>query len=161
MRLAQGSHIGLQELSNPAIPAAEKDQLINKTEHLLEDKYLQYCDPQIPMHIMAKYIAKFSIGNMRITVHHGRQRTNQGLTIADEEKDYIFIVCLEILEGHIAIRYDNKLKGFIWYLKMNMPFTSFVHVLLSLRERTSGILADRAWATVINIVEYFVRPQVA
>lgn len=37
---------------------AERDKAINELEKLLEEKYLRYADPSIPLHLLCTFMAK-------------------------------------------------------------------------------------------------------
>jgi hypothetical protein len=48
----------------------EKDKAINDLEAHFEQKYIQYCDRSIPLHLLVLNVAKSVICTMRIMAHH-------------------------------------------------------------------------------------------
>lgn len=65
MRLQQGINLGFHEFCGPKVNVAEADRSIDDLEKRITEKYLQYCDPQIPLHVMATVIAKCSVDKLR------------------------------------------------------------------------------------------------
>lgn len=136
---------------------AEKDKIIDELEIRFEQKYIRYCDPSIPLHLLAIYMSQSVICTMRLMAHHPRQYPDRGATMPQKEKDMIFsesLKCLEIA----AMGHSNKLvQGFEWHTHVHFQLDAFIYVLSELRYRTQGEQTDRAWRQIETSYEH--RPE--
>ncbi|KAG0648751.1 Aurofusarin cluster transcription factor aurR2 [Hyphodiscus hymeniophilus] len=118
----------------------EKDKAIDALEIRFEQKYIRYCDPSIPLHLLAIYMSKSVICTMRMMAHHPRQYPDRGASMPQKEKDMLFSESLKELEI-ATMGHSNKLvQGFLWH--------AFIYILSELRHRTTGDQVDRAWQQI-------------
>jgi len=59
-------------LSDYKVPLSEKDKVLDELEKILENKFLRYCYPVIPLHILARGVVRVICGRMRLTTRHPR-----------------------------------------------------------------------------------------
>ena len=155
IRFANGVDTSSEEFGNPLMSIEEKERIIADFEQHLQTKYLQYCDPEIPLHLIAIAEAKSSIGKMRFTTNYVRLR-QENMTEAD--KEHLFRIALELVEHYNPVKLHRGLRRFKWCLQMNRPFIGMLHLLISLRQRTVGELADRGWTAIITLMDSIDRP---
>jgi hypothetical protein len=136
---------------------ADKDKAIDALEIRFEQKYIRYCDPSIPLHLLAIYMSKSVICTMRLMAHHPRQYPDKGATMPQKEKDMLFSESLKELEI-AAMGHSNKLvQGFQWHIHVHFQLDAFIYLLSELRHRTTGEQVDRAWQQVETSYEH--RPE--
>ena len=136
---------------------AEKDKAIDALEARFEQKYIRFCDPSIPLHLLAIYMSKSVICTMRLMAHHPRQYPDRGASMPQKEKDMIFSESLKELEIS-AMGHSHKLvQGFQWHMHVHFQLDAFIYILSELRHRTSGEQVDRAWQQVETSFEH--RPE--
>ena len=136
---------------------AEKDKVIDALEIKFEQKYTRYCDPSIPLHLLAIYMSKSVVCTMRLMAHHPRQYPDKGANMPQKEKDMLFSESLKELEI-AAMGHSNKLvQGFQWHTHVHFQLDAFIYVLSELRHRTVGEQVDRAWQQVETSFEH--RPE--
>ncbi|MCJ1283793.1 hypothetical protein MMC26_003124 [Xylographa opegraphella] len=127
---------------------ADKERIINELETDIKDRFLRFCDPSIPLHILVDGVARSAISALRLTVHHPRQYPDKGASMPQEEKDMLFRVSLNMIELGSSSRLTEKLMRFLWHMFVQFQFDVFVYLLGELRIRTSGELVERAWHEV-------------
>lgn len=135
----------------------EKDQAISDLEAQFEQKYGQYCDRSLPLHLLALYVIKSVICTMKIMAHHPRQYPDRGASMPQSEREFLFTQCLTELEidglGHTSRIVD----GFRWHIQDHFQLDAFIYILSELRHRATGDLVERAWQQVAIAYEY--RPE--
>jgi len=134
----------LQQLQNKPVPLSVKDEAIDELEKTLEQKYIQYCDPSIPLHLVTILMAKLGAAKLRMGPRHPHLIAS-AKDMPTEEKDFLFSLSLQCLENHNAMLDAPNLNRFLWFVLTNFPFPAHVYLLCSLRYRTNDELADRAW----------------
>ncbi|TAQ89108.1 hypothetical protein B7494_g2570 [Chlorociboria aeruginascens] len=135
----------------------EKDKAIDAIESRFENKYLKFCDPSIPLHLLCIYVAKSVICTMRLIAHHPRQYSDKGASMPQEEKDMIFYESLKLLEYDSLGHSHKAVQGFLWHIHSHFQLDAFIYILSELRHRTSGDLAERAWEQVKQAYDF--RPE--
>jgi hypothetical protein len=133
--------------------------LINEFEDRIERKYLQKCDPLIPLHLMAITMGRSTLCKLRMATRSPRTLLDRGVPIPKEERDRLFVLGLEMFEYHKTMMASNNLSKFLWYSFKNSPLAAEVYILYELRNRPTGELADRAWQQFAERSEYRRRPQ--
>ncbi|KAF4627641.1 hypothetical protein G7Y89_g10515 [Cudoniella acicularis] len=151
IRATRAIDIRWGEFSNPSVPLADKLGSINDFEQRLQTKYLSYCGPENPLHILARYYVKYSISKMRIAAY--------GPQMGGENQENLMHVCLEAIEAYTECAAEPSLVRFRWFLTASTPFLAYVILLSNLRYRPTGKLADRAWEAVTTVTNAFDRPR--
>lgn len=140
------------EFGHPSIPLVDKLNAINGLEIKLQAKYLQHCDSQTALHILARYYAVYTISKMKIAAYATAPQSEQ-------HQEKLMQTCLDAIEAYIACWADSAIEKFLWFLATTVPFLAYVHLLFHLRLRPSGELADRAWAVVTTATDVDGRPR--
>jgi hypothetical protein len=127
---------------------AEKDRAIDELEARFERKYIRYCDPSIPLHLLCIYMSQSVICTMRVMAHHPRQYPDKGASMPQKEKDMVFSESLKGLEIASMGHARKEVKGFLWHTRVHFQLDAFIYILSELRFRTQGEMVDRAWKQV-------------
>lgn len=136
---------------------AKKDREIDALEARFQERYIQHCDPSIPLHLLAIYMTRSIVCTMRLMAHHPRQYPDKGASMPQKEKDMLFALCLRELEVS-SMGHENKtVIGFMWHLHVHFQLDAFIYLLRELRTRVSGELVDRAWIEVERAFQF--RPE--
>jgi hypothetical protein len=116
----------------------------------LEDTYLKYCDPKVPIHYFALTMTRASICKLKVLSGFYKLAitTPQPLTPAENEE--LFIESIKMIEYDTMMRSNDSMKGFHWYTMMHFPFPAYVALIKELRIRTTGELCERAWQAIIE-----------
>ncbi|EMR83249.1 putative fungal specific transcription factor domain-containing protein [Botrytis cinerea BcDW1] len=133
---------------------AEKDKTIDELEARLQDKYLQYCDPSIPLHLLSIYVAKSVICTMRLMAHHPRQYPDKGASMPQKERDMLFNESLKMLEYDGLGHSEKLVQRYLWHIHVHFQLDAFIYLLSELRRRERGELVDKAWQQVELAYEF-------
>jgi hypothetical protein len=147
---------GCRIASGPQL-IAEKDKAIDELEAKFQEKFIRYCDPSIPLHLLAIYMSKSVVCTMRLMAHHPRQYPDKGASMPQKEKDMMFKWSLTELEISTIGHSTKSVQGFLWHIHVHFQLDAFIYVLSELRQRTSGEQVDRAWKQVE--IAYDQRPE--
>jgi hypothetical protein len=127
---------------------AEKDKAIDALEIQFEKKFVRYCDPSIPLHLLVTYMAKSVICTMRIMAHHPRQYPDKGANMPQREKDMLFTESLRAMEYDSLGHTTKSIRGYLWHVSSHFQLDAFIYLISELRYRTSGDLVERAWQQI-------------
>jgi len=139
--------------SNPWDPQTPgtNDKISESTkdiEQLLESKYIRYCDPSHPLHLIVMLMARCSINVIRFITHHPRRWENTEKTPPLSERRFICEICLKLLEQYNMLQSTPLLKPFAWHAPYFQQWHAIIHVLDSLCADPLNPEADKAWRLV-------------
>ncbi|OJJ51716.1 hypothetical protein ASPZODRAFT_138786 [Penicilliopsis zonata CBS 506.65] len=135
-------------LASPNISLAQKDEAIDKLEAMLEEKIVNHCDPAIPLHFISTVLARSVVSIMRLNAHHPRRYQGTGNMIAPEERDKIFLVCLQVAEYAILVHTTPSTKRYSWHADNHTPWDALLFILSELRHRFQGKEVEKAWSLI-------------
>ncbi|KIW62766.1 hypothetical protein PV04_10900 [Phialophora macrospora] len=131
----------------------ERDALMNELEQRLEDKFLRYCDPSVPIQFMTIIIGRGAINMMRLMAHHPRKWGFQEQP-PPSEREYLWKVSLKLLEAVNMAHSSKHLQRFMWHTRVHFVWQALIFVLNDLKQTTLGPEADRAWQEVDEIYRH-------
>ncbi|KAF2197055.1 hypothetical protein GQ43DRAFT_425355 [Delitschia confertaspora ATCC 74209] len=132
--------------------ASGNDEALKEIEGLLEKKYLCYCDPSQPLHLMTMLMARSAINTIRFLVHHPR-RWPSIEEIPPSERQEIWDVSIRLLEQHDMLQSNPQLKQFSWHAAHIMQWHVFIHVLDTLHASPRITNAEKAWDLISKAYE--------
>ena len=125
------------------VPMEEKDKTIDQIEKQIAEKFLQYCDPAVPIQLYCKIVGKIAIAGLRMMVHRpALWRDPQG---SEAEKRLLWSLSTEILEADCMIHSSPILQRFMWHVQYHFHWHSIVFLLSDLMTNRTGDQADEAW----------------
>ena len=132
----------------------EKDKFIDELERHLEQRFLRYCDPLVPLHEMCLYSARAAVAASRLMLHYPRNDySKEGENMPLERRHLLFTSALKVIEYCNRI-YDSKgTRKFAWSMTMRFPWHALVFILNELRTRTVDA-PKRAWELIEQFVNY-------
>jgi Fungal specific transcription factor domain len=130
----------------------ETDEAFKEIEGLLEIKYLRYCDPSQPLHLMTMLMARASMNTIRFLTHHPRRWASIKQTPLSE-RQWVWEVSIKLLEQHNMLQFNTLLKQFAWHATFVMQWHAFIHVLDTLRANPLVAEAEKAWELIRNTYE--------
>lgn len=139
-------------LNSPSLSLAKKDEAINELSGALESKFLRHCDSSIPLHLMASIVIQTIICHMRLAAHHPRQYSN-GESIDQKERDYMFSICLQMVENSVAAQTNTVIQRYAWHVENHVPWAACIHLLDELGHRVND-QTGRAWGLLDEIYRY-------
>ncbi|KAI1381965.1 hypothetical protein F4677DRAFT_451912 [Hypoxylon crocopeplum] len=138
--------------SNPQAVASVADTrlsaYLDRFSTYMEDTYLKYCDPKVPLHYMTLLMTRANICKLKIVAGFFRVALTAPAPLPESERKDLFIEAIKMIEYDSMMQARDNLKGFLWYTQMHFPFPAYICLLTELRHRTTGDLCERAWETI-------------
>ncbi|KAJ9633442.1 hypothetical protein H2204_006992 [Knufia peltigerae] len=131
----------------------ERDANINELEGLLEEKYLKYCDPSVPVQFMCILMGRGAVASMRLMAHHPRKYANPA-DLPESEKEYLWKISLKLLEGYNLAHSTKYLRKFMWHTRNFFGWQALIYLLNELQTETIGDKADHAWSVVDEVFHH-------
>lgn len=131
----------------------DSDAPLKEMEGHLETKYLRYCDPSPPLHLMTMLLARSAINTVKFLTHHPRRWTSISQT-PRAERQWVWEICIKLLEQHNMLLSNPQLKHFAWHAAFVMQWHAFIHILDTLRVEPQMIKADQVWELIGNTYEH-------
>ncbi|TID22922.1 hypothetical protein E6O75_ATG02096 [Venturia nashicola] len=133
---------------------AKKDETINALEQTLQQKFLKYCDPLIPLHNLTAIAARAAICGMRLRAHHPRQYADGGASMSQSERDTLFTLSLKIMQYDTLVHATPSLHKFLWHVRVYFQWHALIYLLTEMRFRKVGPEAEKAWEQVEDVFQY-------
>ena len=131
---------------------AEIEKAFKQVEQTIETKYLRYCDPSQPLHLMTMLLGRSSMNIARFLTNHPRRWASLE-QIPFPERQWIWDVCINILEQHHMVQSNPQLKRFAWHAAYFLQWHSLIHVLDTLLASPHTADAAKAWQLIANTYE--------
>jgi len=131
-----------------------RDKCIDDLEAKLQQKFLKYCDPLVPLHNLTAIAARAAVAGMRLRAHHPRQYPDNGASLPQSEKDMLFSLSLKIMQYDALVHANKSLQRYLWHVRVYFQWHAFIYLLSEMRYRTVGDDGDRAWEQVEEVFKY-------
>jgi hypothetical protein len=141
----EGIFTSPKRLTESSVPAFTKDKLISEIESLHEQKYLQYCDPKVPLHHLIIIIARLGVNRLKLRRHHPRRNPNWS---DPEETEILFLNSVRLIEYDNLLRKTKFAQQLLRYVTAKTQVDALICVLTELRRRATGDLVETAWREV-------------
>ena len=138
-------------LTTTAVNVAMKDKAIDDLESQLHHKFLKYCDPSIPWHLMCSHLGKCIIFMMRFMAHSTEYYS---MNMTQSEKDHLFDLALQISSSQNLAYTMKEMQGFTWHVNLHFQWKAFIYLLSELRYRTKGTQVEQAWKEIGKSFEF-------
>ncbi|KAI0378038.1 hypothetical protein F5Y04DRAFT_166125 [Hypomontagnella monticulosa] len=145
---------GQSSETNPQAVASVADHRLSsyleRFSAYMEETYLRFCDPKVPLHYMTLLMTRQNICKLKIVSGFFRVALTAPAPLPASEREELFIEAIKMIEYDSMMQARENLKGFLWYTHMHFPFPAYICLLTELRHRTTGDLCERAWETICN-----------
>lgn len=129
---------------------ADKDEIeaaCKELEEHIETRYLRYCDPSQPLHLLTMVLARSAMNNIAFLTHHPRKWGSIQQT-PPEEQELVWNISVKHLEQHHMVQTNPQLTRFAWHSAYFLQWHSFIHVLDTLRAVPFVRNSERVWELV-------------
>ncbi|KAG0649220.1 Transcription factor vrtR1 [Hyphodiscus hymeniophilus] len=127
-------------------------EAFNEVEQIIEMKYLRYCDPSQPLHLMTMLLGRSSMNIARFLRNHPRRWASIEQTPVSE-RQWVWEICVKILEQHHMVQSNSLLKQFAWHAAYFLQWHALIHVLDTLRANPLKSGAEKTWKLIGNTYE--------
>ena len=109
----------------------------------IEEKYLRFCNPEIPLHFMTTWWARGVLAKNQLIGYWSRF-ANSSMP-QDSLRDNAVDHALRWIECDTQLKTSSLTQGFLWLIHFYFPFPSAVYVVQELRRRPAQIHGKRIW----------------
>lgn len=148
----QGKDSSQWNLHTSGSDKAKIDAAFRELEEMLETKYLRYCDPSQPLHLMTMLTARSAMNVVRFLTHHPRRWASIEQTPVSE-RQWVWEISIKLLEQHNMLQCNPQLKQFAWNAAYFLQWHAFIHILDTLRANPLIADAEKAWQLIGNTYE--------
>ncbi|POR36621.1 Putative transcriptional regulatory protein [Tolypocladium paradoxum] len=121
-------------------------------EKMVEEEYLKFCDPNIPLHFMTIWTTRAYLFRGRLLEHYSKF-TDSSVPQTEAQRDAAISHAIGILECDTKILTSPLTKGYLWLLHLYFPFPAYIHIVQDLRRRPLIKQAERAWEAMSDNFE--------
>ena len=148
----QGKNSSQWDLSASGSDEVEIDHAFKAVEEILETKYVRYCDPSQPLHLMTMLVARIAMNVVRFLTHHPRKWSSLEQTPLSE-RQWVWEISIKLLEQHNMVQSNPQLKQFAWHAAYYLQWHAFIHMLDTLGADPLIADAEKAWHNIGNTYE--------
>ena len=120
------------------------DSKMDSLGKVVEDRYLNFCDPDNPLHFMTIWTTRGNLAKFRLMEHHFRY-SDSSLHQAAAQRDAALSYALSMLECNTKLMTSPLTKGFIWMVYSYFPFMGYIQIVQHLKWRPMSAQATKAW----------------
>ncbi|KAL2871713.1 uncharacterized protein BJX67DRAFT_167727 [Aspergillus lucknowensis] len=124
--------------------SSEADELA-AMETLLEDKYLQSCDPENPLHFITMWTTRAALAKCSLVNHYSKYSPGRQ---TEAQRDAAVFHALRMLDCDTNILSSSSVKRYFWLMHFYFPFPAYLHILQDLRKRPLSRHAEQSWTSL-------------
>ena len=140
------------EISDEAVE--EKKSQLDELQALIERKYLQFCDPSVPLHLFARLMGEATIMALRLVAPYPR-RYPQGLSeMSPIDRDEVFWISMHVLKFYNISQRTDTIRRFLWNVNVQFQWHAFIILAHELQIRPEDKNTRDAWSQIEELFEY-------
>jgi hypothetical protein len=150
----------------------EEKRGFSSLESLLEEKYLRFCDPVVPIQLLATTMTRSTLCKLKqMAIHQlGRQtpedgnpqqhpqsheRMNQHAQNLEKKRQRSFSLASRNLQYENLVHGNKSLHGYFWFVDFHIPWGGPIYILKSLAYRPDwDITMQSAWNQIEELYEH-------
>ena len=130
----------------------EGDELI-ALEKAMEDKYLEFCNLENPLHFMTIWTMRGYLAKTRLVEHYSRYSSSSSIQQTDAQRNAAVAHALSMLECDTKLMTSPLTKGYLWLVHFYFPFPAYIHIVQDLKRRPLNIHAEKNWEVMSDNYE--------
>jgi hypothetical protein len=131
-----------------------RNLVIEESRQLLDERYLQFCDVNIPIHWVTASIARLALARFWL-VSHFSLLTAEGFdaSLWPDRGEVLVLTAIEVLEFVYLLETHPNTAKWSWLFRGYVQWQVFAFVLSELCARPTSSFSDRAWMAVHRAYE--------
>ncbi|KAK6409679.1 hypothetical protein LTR95_018285 [Oleoguttula sp. CCFEE 5521] len=124
----------------------QRQEVIHTLDESIQQRYLDHCDPEIPLQAFAIAVARSTLGACRL---HSLRGTSEPITpgpLPSVHSDNVLLIAVDTLSYSRECHTDARMAGWRWTLWTH--WHAIAVAFAAMTTITTGALADRAWEVV-------------
>jgi hypothetical protein len=141
---------GEPELAQDDVSRAweRRRDIVISTQHRIRDKYLRYCDLNIPFHYLTKSIADITMAQMWLILYRPLQKRAEYSSSFQPAHPNILRLSIEVLEKAYSVNTNPAANSISWLSSNYSLWHPLAVTLAELCVQTEGPTVERAWAAI-------------
>ena len=146
-RLALGSpQLSYRKSGKSLRTLEDKENAVRELQAHLDERYLQYCDYNIPLQRATAVYVRSSCAMLWMTIYHPEQRKSN--TISQDMRDQLFSSMAEVIENTRLLECNKTTSQWGWYFHNDVQWPAIAYILNELLVRPPGPSVSRAWKVI-------------
>lgn len=133
-----------KEFRDGSIPEGEE---VKALEKMIEEKYLQLCDPANPLHYMTIWSARTTIAKFHLVNQYSKMAENEGPR-TPEQRDLLNGLAVNWVEIDTRMAEPEITKGYMWFADAYFPFPAYMQIVSDLKRRPTQDRAAQYWESL-------------
>ncbi|KAF7554451.1 hypothetical protein G7Z17_g2915 [Cylindrodendrum hubeiense] len=125
---------------------------VDTLEEMINNKYLQFLDPEIPLHYITIWTARATFAKWRIVEYYWRY-SGSSTKPTESQLDAILGHAFRTLECDTKLMSSPLTKGYHWLIEKYFPLPGYMHIVRDIRNRPVSKQAERAWEIMSDSFE--------
>lgn len=131
----------LKPLVTDAVP-------LSAVEEILEEKYVQPCDPKNPLQYMTICMMRAQLATARLIEYFCKHQDPDGPRPSETQRGIALSNALKTLDCNTRIMTSPLTKRFRWLIQFYFPFPHYFQIFRELKRHPLGEQTDRSWAVM-------------
>jgi hypothetical protein len=129
---------------------ADKSDLVDEMESMIEAKYLRYCDLLNPLHTLLLIMARSAANAGRLRMKLPALHAN---TASNEERREVCNIAVKIIDTDIAAYANPSLVRFMWHIRAFFQWDALVCMLISMTKPglLQSVELETAWQRIQTV----------
>ncbi|KAH7324524.1 C6 transcription factor [Stachybotrys elegans] len=144
----------LEFIASADLSMAAKNKYINELEDLIEKKYIRYCDPSNPLHVMTSVMGRSAICKLRLHAYAPRRSADARINASQSEREMVSASASKLLELSMMVFNTESLRPYKWQVNKGHIWTMILFVLIEVCHQKTGPQVDRAWGLIWDALDH-------
>ncbi|KAL4801192.1 hypothetical protein BDV18DRAFT_165181 [Aspergillus unguis] len=133
----------LKAIARPVVTNSDQDPGgLNTFEKLMEERYLRFCDPNVPLHFMTIWMVRGWLAKARLFEYFSKYATGQH---TEAQHNDAISNALAMIDWDTQILSFGPACRYLWLVYFYFPFPAYIHILQHLRRRPLSDRMDECW----------------
>jgi len=131
---------------------ADRSDLVDQMEAMIETKYLRYCDLLNPLHTLLLIMARSAANAGRLRMKLPALHAN---TASNEDRREVCNIAVKIIDTDIAAYANPSLVRFMWHIRAFFQWDALICMLLSMTKSDllQAIELETAWRRIQTVFD--------
>ena len=104
----------------------EKKNQLDELQALIERKYLRFCDPSVPLHLVARLMGEATIMALRLVAPYRRRCPQRLIEMPPKERDEVFWTSMHVLGLYNLSQRTESIRRFLWNVNVQFQWHAFM-----------------------------------
>lgn len=139
------------------VSVEESERWIKGIKDHLEERYIQYCDPNVPIYLVTVSVVRVIIAKLWLTIHHPMIRRDRENSLSRVPRHSLLLTAVELIELSIFLVSHEAFAKWRWLYHIYIQWPAIVFILSEICVRPICPLTERAWIAVTTLYEEWER----